>query len=234
MLKSAAHLAVDAGELRLAEQLVAIALAGDPPEEIANELRCLFEEVGFHRHLELRGIELHSNDLQMVLVGAAIAPGMAASDEFVKRVETMQSLFYRTSESDQDVEYRDRGDPKQEIGNPLQLFVSVPRAASFAVSLKVASEKGQGELDFAESSVVVETLLDRLAMFEEADYEALKREIPKKEYFDNFVKLASELAPDGIRVRMVGFTTKCGTVEKRLQMKRCASCSRKGYQLRGF
>lgn len=220
LLKSAAHLAVDAGNLRLAEQLIGIALAGDPPEELALELRGVFEEIGFHRHLDLRGVELQNNDLQMVMVGDAIAPGMVASDQFIKRVETFQSLIYRTSESDLGIEYRERGDPKQEIEKPLQMYVSVPRAASFAVSLKVASQKGQAEFSFAESSVVIDHVMDRLGMFERADYESLSMQIPKQEYFDNFVRLASDLAPDGQLVKMVGFTTQRGTVEKRLEMRR--------------
>lgn len=220
LLKSAAHLAVDAGEIRLAERLIGTALAGDPPEELVEELRSAFEEIGFHRHLDLRGVELQHNDLQMVMVGDAIAPGMVASDQFIKRVESFQSLIYRTSECDQGIEYRERGDPKQEIEKPLQMYVSVPRAASFAVSLKVASQKGQAEFSFAESSVVVDHLMTRLGMFERAEYEALSKEIPKKEYFDNFVRLATELAPDGKLVKMVGFTTQRGSVEKRIEMRR--------------
>jgi hypothetical protein len=117
LLKSAAHLAVDAGEIRLAERLIGTALAGDPPEELAEELRSAFEEIWFHRHLDLRGVELHSNDLQMVMVGDAIAPGMVASDQFIKRVESFQSLIYRTSESDQGIEYRERGDPRATFSN---------------------------------------------------------------------------------------------------------------------
>lgn len=220
LLKSAAHLAVDAGEIRLAERLIGTALAGDPPEELAEELRSAFEEIGFQRHLDLRGVELQDNDLQMVLVGDAIAPGMVASDQFIKRIESFQSLIYRTSESDQGIEYRERGDPKQDIEKPLQMYVSVPRAASFAVSLKVASQKGQAEFSFAESSVVVDHLMTRLGMFERAEYEALSKEIPKKEYFDNFVRLATDLAPDGKLVKMVGFTTQRDSVEKRLEMRR--------------
>ena len=220
LLKSAAHLAVDVGELRHAEKLVASALAGDPPNELAHELRGLLEEVGFHRHLDLQGVELQSNDVQMVLVGAAVAPGMAASDEFVGRVKTFQSLIYRTSESDEGIDYRERGDPKQEIERPLQLFVSMPRAASFAVSLKIASAKGQGEFSFAKSSVVLDKLLDRLGMFDRGEFESLKHELPKKGYYENFVKLASDLAPDGDRVRMVGFTSQRGQHERRIEMRR--------------
>lgn len=221
LLNSAAHLAVDVGELRLAEKLVGTALAGDPPAEIAEELRAVFETIGFHRHLDLRGVRLQSNELQMVIVGDAVAPGMAASDEFVKRVDVLQRLVYRTSESDLHQPYRERGDPKQAIGRQLQMYISQPRAASFAVSLRIASLKGHAELPFAESSVVVDHLLDRLSMLENEQYEDLRVALPREEYFDNFVQLASELAPDGTLVKMVGFTADDGLgKERRLQLKR--------------
>jgi len=43
--RSAASLAIDCGEYREAERLVAIALSGNPPDEIADELRDLLEQV---------------------------------------------------------------------------------------------------------------------------------------------------------------------------------------------
>ena len=43
--RSAATLALDCGEIREAEKLVAVALAGDPPDEIADELRDLNEQI---------------------------------------------------------------------------------------------------------------------------------------------------------------------------------------------
>jgi len=43
--RSAASLAIDCGELREAERLIAIALSGNPPDEIADELRDLLEQV---------------------------------------------------------------------------------------------------------------------------------------------------------------------------------------------
>lgn len=224
LLKSAAHLAIDADELRRAERLIGAALAGDPPEEIAQELRVLFEDVGFHRHLERHGVELQNNDVQLVLVGRAISPGMADSHEFVDRVSTMQHLLNRTCESDQGMEYRDRGDPK----TALKLFVSVPRAASFAVSLRVANERDQGEFEFAESSEVLNRLLDRLEMFDHEEFDALRRAIPGQQYFDKFIELASRFAPDGERVRLVGLTTVRGQTERRLQLKRPAGRDEKG------
>jgi len=43
--RSAAALAVQCGEAREAERLIAIALSGNPPEEIAQELRDLWQQV---------------------------------------------------------------------------------------------------------------------------------------------------------------------------------------------
>jgi hypothetical protein len=42
--RSAAALAAECGESREAERLIAVALAGDPPEEIAAELRELWQQ----------------------------------------------------------------------------------------------------------------------------------------------------------------------------------------------
>jgi tetratricopeptide (TPR) repeat protein len=45
--RSAASLALQCGTLREAERLIAQALSGDPPDEIAEELRDLLEQVYF-------------------------------------------------------------------------------------------------------------------------------------------------------------------------------------------
>ena len=49
LYRSAASLALECGEIREAERLVAMALAGDPPDEIADELRDLLDEVRLRR-----------------------------------------------------------------------------------------------------------------------------------------------------------------------------------------
>jgi tetratricopeptide (TPR) repeat protein len=48
--RSAASLAAQCGQFREAERLIAVALSGDPPDEIAEELRDLIQQV----HRELR------------------------------------------------------------------------------------------------------------------------------------------------------------------------------------
>ncbi len=48
--RSAASLAIDCGEYREAGRLIGVALAGNPPGEIAEELRDLLEAIRFRRH----------------------------------------------------------------------------------------------------------------------------------------------------------------------------------------
>lgn len=62
LFRSAASLALDCGEYRQAERLLARGLAGDPPPEIAEEIRDLFEQVNLQRHLNLRGVVLGSRE----------------------------------------------------------------------------------------------------------------------------------------------------------------------------
>jgi hypothetical protein len=47
--RSAASLALECGDFREAERLIAVALAGEPPDEIAEELRDLLEQIYFDR-----------------------------------------------------------------------------------------------------------------------------------------------------------------------------------------
>jgi len=49
--RSAASLALNCEEYRLAEKLLAVGLAGNPPAEIADEMRDLLEQVYLHREL---------------------------------------------------------------------------------------------------------------------------------------------------------------------------------------
>ncbi|HBE20698.1 MAG TPA: hypothetical protein DEG17_02240 [Cyanobacteria bacterium UBA11149] len=54
--RSAASLAIDCGEIHTAEHLIAIALSGNPPQEIAEELKDLFVQINIKKYLERRGI----------------------------------------------------------------------------------------------------------------------------------------------------------------------------------
>jgi hypothetical protein len=67
LYRSAASLALDCNEYREAERLIAAGLVGDPPEEIAEELRELFEKVNFQR-LKWSAHQILSSEQREVII----------------------------------------------------------------------------------------------------------------------------------------------------------------------
>jgi hypothetical protein len=60
LLRSTATLAYHGNDLREAERLICIALSGEPPSEIAEELRDLYEQVNAARHVSMRSLSVAS------------------------------------------------------------------------------------------------------------------------------------------------------------------------------
>ena len=58
--RSAASLALNCGDSRLAAKLAAKALSEDPPPEIAEELRDVLEQANSQRHAAAKGIQCQS------------------------------------------------------------------------------------------------------------------------------------------------------------------------------
>lgn len=56
--RSAASLAIECGEFQIAERLIAIALSGNPPLEIAEELKDLFIQINLGQYLKRQGINV--------------------------------------------------------------------------------------------------------------------------------------------------------------------------------
>ena len=62
--RSAASLAIECGELRMAERLIATALSGNPPAEIAEELKDLFIQINLSQYLKRQGINIDIQELR--------------------------------------------------------------------------------------------------------------------------------------------------------------------------
>jgi hypothetical protein len=66
--RSAASLAVDCGETQAADRLIATALSGNPPQEIADELKDLFIRINLRRYFERRGIAFDEEKLNGLIL----------------------------------------------------------------------------------------------------------------------------------------------------------------------
>jgi tetratricopeptide (TPR) repeat protein len=206
LYRSAATLALECMEIREAERLISSALSGDPPDEIANELRDLLEQVYFQRHLSLRGVSLDSHEFQVSLTGEVVGFGIAQSGEFVERVKDIETMVYRVAERKLGKPFRERGQRSKKLRDEMELYLSVPRASSFAVTFRVGGNQlSIPSIGLAEE--VIDDIFEGLRLFNDADLDALQKRIPQEAYFRNFVGLSRKIAPDGKKIKTVGLTT---------------------------
>jgi hypothetical protein len=216
LFRSAASLAYECGEFREAERLVAIGLSGNPPDEIAEEIRNLFEEITFGRHLETKGIYLEPNEFQFSLSGKSASFGIIATDLFINRVTSLKNLIYRTFDRKNGKPYRDGGPSLFEKSYPI--FLQAVRAQSFAITVRIGKPSETilpGFEDSIQSTDVIKEVFDCIEIINNRDDEIIKQRIPDPAYYNNFIGLMDNIAPDGEDVRTVGFTT----TEKGFQRK---------------
>lgn len=201
--RSAASLALECREHREAERLIATGLGGSPPEEVLDELRSLLQDVHFHQHLEAEGISL-GEEFQYTMIGGQVGEGIAPSAEFMRRFDMLDKLVFRTAERKANKPFRTQGRRDSTIQASVELFVKVPRAASFAIGFRVGRKGYLSGMDPAVD--VVDDMLRCFDHFARAEIEPLRQLIPDKDYFDNFVNLAKRLAPDGKHVGTTGLS----------------------------
>jgi hypothetical protein len=209
MYRSAASLALNAGLFRDSEKMIAIGLSGNPPEPIADELRNLYETINFEKHLQLRGVTLSDSDVQLSLAGSAVSYGMIRADEFIRRAEIFNNMTIRTAERLLNKPFREKGRVPKEIKDDFETYYSIPRAASFALTLRVGYKPKTYNLfeDDDIQSKVIEEIIENIKMVNSKDEKKLKEKIVNEDYFFNTLGLIKKLSPDNKEVSLVGLTT---------------------------
>ena len=205
--RSAAWMAFNSNQFRQAEQLASKALAGEPHPEVADELREVWEQANSHRHLELKGVELAPDEMQLSLAGAEVGWGFIGFPEFKVRVENTLNLLGRIVERRAGRPYRDRGRVPADISDRYRTYISTPRAASFAVTVKLGRPIEQ--LTFSEAlgtPEIIDEFMHLVDLVNDSQSEAIQEQIADPAYQRNFFALAKSIAPDGKRISQVGFT----------------------------
>ncbi len=185
----------------------------NPPHEICEELRDLLERIYFSRHLDLRGLELDPVELQMTMVGGVVGFGVMESNQFLRRAETIERLLVRTVERKRGMTFRESGGPTKETTKDFEVYFSTGVAASYAITVRLGRPQRQKLLEFPEQvlpTAVIEEVLVCLEDFGAGRVEALRQRIPNEAYFNNFAGLAKKIAPDGDKIKTVGFTSSKG------------------------
>lgn len=204
--RSAASIALQCHKIRESEKLIAIALSGNPPDEIAEELRDLLERVNFKRRLGVRGMTLGSGDFQISIAGEEVGFGLANSTLFIERIKNVKTLFYRTAERIFKIPFDESKKTKSKIQKEYELYISVPVPGSFAVSFRVGYIDQPKFPQADEGPKIIDEYLECFDLYSKNSKE-LVHKIKDLAYYRNFVGLAHKIAPDGKKVKMVGFVS---------------------------
>ena len=221
--RSAGTLALDCRRFRQAEQITTHALAGEPHPDIAEELRDLLEQIYFQRHLDLKGVALQDDELQLSLSGQEVGNGIVQYNEIYGRVDNTSKLLYRTAERKLGRNFREGGPPAKEIRDNYQTLVSVPRRGSFAITLKFGNQIQPTSPGMLDTAAVMDEFMDLIGLVNRSRIDQIQDFIIDPAYLRNFFGLAKKLAPDGERVRQVGFTATRGESERSVELTMPAS-----------
>lgn len=209
LLRSAASLAIEVEEIREAEKLVCLALAGDPPEFICEQLRDLQETISFQRHLSSKGLEVNPTQFQMAISGKAVGLGFIEGKEFLRRANVLERMLQRILQFRSGMKFSENPQVKNKPEGGKILF-STARAGSYALTIRIATHKQQ-MFAFAKEEnpapeQIVDTFLEAVKLFNDGDNDGLCAYLPDESYRNNFVALAKRLAPNERDVSLVGFT----------------------------
>jgi hypothetical protein len=211
LYRSAATLAYHAQEYEQAEQLIAFGMSGYPPIEIKEELRALQDDINFRHHVAIKDAELPDNQMKIMLWGNATGYGVIPVDILLTRVDGIKTLFYRTVERLLKFQYRISGSPSQSITNRYSLYLNAFSLGSFGVSFSIGEPVQQLEFPFGTPSIPTKNIINEVIicydLLQNGDLDSLKNRIPDNNYYQNFIGIAKQLAPDGNDIKVFSITS---------------------------
>lgn len=182
-----------------AEQLAYNLLgAGELPEFARFELRSLVQAIWTEDAKRQAGVTFLPGQVYVSVKGGQIVTGGAPLDLVVDKVQTIQSLFYRTIEESKHVPLRRRGLPSREIQESCRpwLFQAPPGSYQFSVAVQEPAQA-----DFFSEGIrpesIAERFIDILRATATGDIAQLAGLVPDEEYRATYLKLARNLAPNG-------------------------------------
>jgi hypothetical protein len=197
---STVSLRYKAAQFQLAEAAAYRWLAsGELPDFAVGQLKNLLEAVWAEAARDQAGIRFAPGQVTVAVKGGEIVRGGAPLDLIVEKVQTVQSLFYRTAELLRGLPHRRRGSPSQEIQEMFRpwLFQTAPGSYQFAVAVQEARQADLFRAGEPTSAEVAHRFLAILRASAEDPEEALPTVVPDEAYRTTFLKLTRNLAPTG-------------------------------------
>lgn len=182
-----------------AEQLAHSMLA-DPncPDFAREDIRNLVQAIWTESSKKTAGVSFIPGQVEVSVKGGEVVTGGAPLDLIVDKVQTIQSMFYRTIEFMKGVSHRKRGGPTKELQDACRpwLFQSVPGSYQFSVAIQKPAQPDFFKEDI-EPERIAQHFLEIVSASAGDDTAELERIVPDETYRSTFLKLARNLSPAG-------------------------------------
>ena len=216
--RSAASLAFRCGEYREAERLIARALLGNPPEEIADELRRLNNKINFHLRLQFNEMRIGINEFSIKLRGDEISESLTPEQLFTSRITNFRKMLLNTIGHQNGHDFASSA--KLKSRKKYTLFLSPFTHGSFHIVFKLGLTKQQSLPELGSFDGIFNTILNNFNLLNSGQYKELQECFREPAYYHNFVVLAKEIAPDGSRVAAVDLGARVEGEQRQVLLER--------------
>lgn len=167
----------------------------------AYDLRELLQAIWSEQARQESGVRFAEGDILVSVSGGDVVRGGAPLDLIVERVQTIQSMFFRTAEWLMRVPHRTRGQASQEIQSAYApwLFQAVPGSYQFAVALQEPPQLSLFGPNGPPAAEVASEFVRILEAIVEAPTDELPKVVDDQAYRSTMLKLTRSLAPTGKR-----------------------------------
>lgn len=202
--KSTAEIALQLGFASKAIKYSAMGISGNPDEDILEQLHGIMQDASHHMHYQVKGMILSEEEIQISFTGKSVGYGYIPYKVLLNKMIALESILIRTAERYFKLPFRSHGKTKNVIMERVSMYAGVPRAASYAFTIRLG-ETADDDL-FGSKSEILSEFLKCAQLLSDGKEEALKEAIPDKKYYNNFISLTAELAPDGEDITNIYFT----------------------------
>jgi hypothetical protein len=189
------------GELSRAESSAYKVLSNSDVVEpfVIDQLRTLLQTIWNVRAQQAAGVKFVPGQVQISVRGGEVVKGGAPLDLIVEKVQTIQSLFYRTTEFLTSRPFRRNGPAPKDIQETCRpwLFQGVPASYQFVVAIERPKQIDAFDERGLDPQLVASTFLSIIEAAANDPSQGLAEIVPDPQYKAAFLKLTRNLSPTG-------------------------------------
>lgn len=169
------------------------------PTFAVEQLQILLQTMWSDETRAKAGVKFSRGDVIVTVKGGEIVTGGAPLDLIVRKVEGIQSLYYRTTEFLSSLPHRKHGPASADIQKMCRpwLFQTAPSSYQFAVAIQESAQRDMFRSPTPKSDEISTAFMKILRAAIDDPDNALPNVVPDRDYRGTFLKLIRNLAPTG-------------------------------------